>query len=821
MPFRHCSVVEYWFRLSMMTNSRSGDQLQPLPKAAREAELATAIKLLRRNDVRLLTLTGPGGIGKTRLSIEIGGRMGAAFGAGVRVVSLAPVPHSGLVATTIARALQIVESGSVEVGDSLAFALRDSHMLLILDNFEHVLAAAPLVTNLLVVCPYLKVLATSRASLRVTGEHIPPVPPLALPDARTTTPTEHLAQAAAVQLFVDRARAVAPSFNLTATTMPIVAAICQHLDGVPLGIEIAAAQSGILPPAALLARIEARPPLPHAGPRDAPKRLRSMRDTIAWSYAYLPVDVQQLFRIVAVFAGSFSLDAAEAVGERFYEVSRASVEEAVPDGSDTLSPRPSPVHDIHGGLASLVDNSLVQQKEWDGEARFSMLETIRDFAVEQLVACGENDADREAHAAWCLELAEQSQMASVIPGGEQELSRLEIEHPNMRAALHWLHQRGDSDRLLRLATALGGFWFVHNHYREGREWLELALADSSATPDTLRAPALVKLELLLGFQTNTKRAEELFAEGIRLLRVSGDAAAIALALVWQGAIANYLGEHERAERVLEEALGQAEQIPDASIAASMTARALVNLGISAHLQGKFEVAIVRHELALRVCREHGYVLGTIRSLRDRGDVARDQGDYTASLAYYRECLTLMGDRGDRRIVVDAILGAALAAAVWDQPERAARLIGAADAIADHFGATARVATDQAAHKRVLALIHATMEEQEFETAWTIGRALDAGTAIAEVLAMSPSIAGTRKAVDPSHIHLSRREEEVLRLVSAGQSDREIAEELFLSVRTVEAHVTRIRTNLGVRTRTAAVTAAIAAGLMYPVAPQSD
>ena len=812
-------------------NSRSGDQLQPLPGAAlaaslspligREDELAAAIDLLRRNDVRLLTLTGPGGIGKTRLSIEIGARMDAAFGAGVRVVSLAPVPHSGLVATTIARALQIVESPSVEVSDSLALALRDSHMLLILDNFEHVLAAAPLVTNLLVVCPYLKVLATSRASLRVTGEHILPVPPLALPDARTTTPTQHVAQAAAVRLFVDRARAVAPSFSLTPKTMPIVAAICQHLDGVPLGIELAAAQSAILPPAALHARIEARLPLPFAGPRDAPVRLRSMRDTIAWSYAYLPIDVQQLFRIVAVFIGSFGIDAAEAVGERFYELSSASPQEALPDSSDSLSSRPPPVHDILGGLASLVDNSLVQQKEWDGEARFSMLETIRDFAAEQLVACGENEAAREAHAAWCLELAEQSQMASVIPGGEQELSRLEIEHPNMRAALHWLHQRGDSDRLLRLATALGGFWFEHNHYREGREWLERALGNSPSAPDTLRGAALVKLGLLLGFQTDTKKAEDLLTEGIRLLRVSGDAAAIALALVWQGAIANYLGEHERAEHVLEEALGLAEQIPDASIAASMTARALANLGVSAHLQGKLEVAIVRHELALRVCREHGYILGTIRSLRDRGDIARDQGDYAASLAYYHECLTLIGDRGNRRIVVDAILGAALAAAAWDQPEQAARLIGAADAIADHFGATATVATDQAARQRALALIHATMEEHEFEAAWASGRALDVGTAIGEVLAMSPSIAGTRKTVDASHIHLSQREEQVLRLVSAGQSDREIAEELFLSVRTVEAHVTRIRTKLGVRSRTAAVTAAIAAGLMGPVAPRPD
>jgi non-specific serine/threonine protein kinase len=631
------------------------------------------------------------------------------------------------------------------------------------------------------------------------------VPPLTVPDLQIAVSKEDVAESAAVRLFVERARAVVPTFTLSDANARAIASICHRLDGLPLAIELAATQIGILPPAALLNRIAAHLPLPVAGPRDAPDRHRTVRNAIAWSYDLLHTHEQRLFRYVGVFAGGFGIDAAE-----YLELA----------ARDTALGDTSPARDVLNGLASLVDKSLLQQVAWQGDARFAMLETIRGFALDQMEASGEREAVGDAHADWCLELAERTRFAAITPGGEAQLVRIEMEHANIRAALEWLEQRGDVVRLLRLVTALREFWYENNHYREGRMWLERALVTATGAPDIERARALTQLGHLLSLQGDTTRAQTLLDQGLAALRNEEEMTEVALALVWRGAIANHLGTYEQAERYLQEALGMATSLPDPRIAASMTARALANLGIAAHGRGDLDEAIKRHDHALRICREHGYVLGVVRSLRDLGDVARDRGDSAGSLAYYRESLSLLGEQSDLRVVFDVLEGTALAAARWNRSEDAARLLGAAEALRDHLGTPVAVEPDRVAHQRAIAAISATLEAQGFDKAWSRGRRMGLSEAIAEVLAMSPPPIPERQA-SHSAMRLSRREIEVLELLVAGHSDREIAEALSLSVRTVEGHVTHIREKLGVQTRTAAVAFAITTGLIDPASLSRD
>lgn len=752
----------------------------------REREVEIAIRMLRRDDVRLLTLTGAGGIGKTRLSLEVAMRLKADYASGVYFVPLAEVPHADLVAARIAESLGLPDPDDGEGSDALARALREANALLVLDNLEHVMEAAPLIAHLLHTCPSLKVMATSRSLLRVRGEHALPVPPLELPGPEDAS----VAQAAtspAVRLFLDRAQAVAPSFALTESTVPVVAAICQRLAGLPLAIELAASQVTVLPPDVLLARIEARLPLPVGGPRDAPDRQRTMTNAIAWSYTLLSPEMQRLFRKLGVFAGGFAIDAAEAVN--------------------------APAPDTLAALAALVDASLVQR---DGEdtGRFAMLEPIRAFALEQLAAEGELDATCEALAGWCLDLLERSVMATTVPGGERYLERLDAEHASIRRVLEWLHQRGDADRLLRLAVAMGGYWYERNHYHEARVWTARALdlpPGEARNAATMRARAKVQLGQFVSILGDRARARSLVAEGVALLRRGASTEALALALIWQGAIATLSGAYDEAEAVFDEVLELAATIPDASIAAPLSARAMSNRGVAAHGRGNLDSAARWHRMALRICREHGYLLGTIHALCDLADVARDRGDYVQALVSYRECLSVLGERSDLRVVIDALEGAALATASWGQAERAARLLGAAAGLGETFGIPTLISTDHTAHERAMRAARAMLGEGRFDDLFAAGRRLGVADAIAEVLAVSPPT-GAGTLLPASGGPLSRREREVLRLLAAGRRDREIAEALFISVRTVEGHVTRILAKLNVPTRVAAARAAVDLGL---------
>lgn len=771
------------------------------PLLGRDHDIAQCVGMLEHRDIRLLTLTGPGGIGKTRLAVAVAETLGQDSPRPTRFVSLALIRHADQFFTHLIHELNIYGSHG-NTTELLTTALRDSEMLLILDNFEHIIAAAPLVHTLLAACPDIKILVTSRAPLRVSGEQTLPVPPLGIP-----LPDDHAYQEnPAVQLFVDRARAVAPSLAFPTTQLAIISAICQHLDGLPLAIELAAAQSRILPPEALLARIESGLPLPIEGPRDAPFRQVTLRNTMNWSYALLQPDERRLLRLLGVFTGGFGLDTAEHI----YNHVNHELPITPPVDQLPLESRSQQEPDTLRLLASLVENSMVQQIEWEGHARFTLLETVRQFALEKQDEHGESGATRDAHAQWFMRFAADHALAWLQPGGERILLRFEIEHANFLTALEYLDAQGDREDLLEMTTALGGFWYVMNHYRVGSHWLERAVAGAAGSSPQLLARAKAALGLLLIFQLEWQRADQSLAEGLDSLNALKAPVTVGVIRLGQGAVANAMGNHNAAEHLLNAAISTSEQIPDAAVAAVIKGKAFTNLGLVAHATGDLSLAESRHREAMSTYKGHGYVLGMINALRDQADVARDQGNFTQALGHYRAALALLGEHGDLRVVVDALESTAIIAAAWNQPHQAARLLGAAEKIRD-IGSIGTFLTER---DRALAAIQVAISDSDIQRSWATGRDLTIRDMISEIEAISPDGARQASAETPG-IALTPREKEILSLLAAGHSDREISTRLYLSVRTVEAHVHRIRLKFEVSNRTAAVAAAIASGLIDP------
>jgi predicted ATPase/class 3 adenylate cyclase len=660
---------------------------QPTPLVGRDRELEAVRTLLLEEGTRMVTLTGPGGTGKTRLALQVAADTLDEFPDGVYAVLLAPIADPEVVAAELARVVGIEETPGQPIVDVLKAGLAGRRALILFDNFEHLAGAAPLLAELLAACPRLELLVTSREPLRIAAERQYPVPPLPGSEA--------------VMLFVERARAVRPDFELTDETAPIVAEICERLDGLPLAVELAAAWSKILPPAALLRRLERRLELPASRSADVPARQSTLRETIMWSYDLLSEEERRLHARLSVFMGGSTVEAAERVADGDGEL-----------GIDALE-----------GIASLVDRSLLRQTEDDeGEPRFEMLGTIREYARDHLKESGEEEELVRRHALEFARFAEEADAA--LRGGDQLLwfGRLENEHDNLRAALDSSVASGDEETALRLGGALGWFWYAHGHALEGCARLTELLERTQGAPEELRARPTLALGILLDQRGEPERAAELVERSLAVFREQGDRERIGGALNSLGSIRRALGDFDAARPLLEESLAIRRELGDDT----RTASTLGNLGTLAFERGDLDDAEARFLEELELDRANGNEWGTCAALDSLAAVAIERGHHERARELTREMLGLAKRVGDSELIAFGLEKAAVLAAVEGDAARAGRLAGAADAVRESVGIE-RSEFDSTWVERHLS----AMAGAEFGAARSEGRELDVDEALSE------------------------------------------------------------------------------------------
>ncbi|HEV2352037.1 MAG TPA: tetratricopeptide repeat protein [Terriglobia bacterium] len=727
----------------------------------RDQELAAVKQILLRQDVRLLVLTGPGGTGKTRLAVQAAEELADNFRGGVYFIPLGLISDPSLVAPTIAQAIGVRQTAGNPILEELKEHMRRSHRLptlLVLDNFEQVLSAAPLVAELLKVSSVTKILVTSRSLLHLYAEHEFGVPPLALPDLERLPDPQTLAGNPSVALFLQRAAALKPDFALTPDNVHAVAEICARLDGLPLAIELAAARIKLLSPASMLARLQSRLKLLTGGPRDLPERQQTLRATVDWSYELLQPAEQKLFRRLAVFASGCTLEAAEAVS----------------DAKGDLET------DLLNAMESLVDKSLLQQNEQkDGEARFRMLETIREYALDLLASSGEQDAIQRAHAAYCLILADEGAAEMNGENVQTWVNRFDLEQDNFRAALDWLAHSGNSAWGLRLSIALHSYWRKHAHPAEGRARLRtfLDLPQVAGQPSTaaqarkpgtkggkVRASALIAIAELALEQMDLAFARASLEEAVEIYRELGDLSGVAVTLNSLSVVRRNQGDYAAARSLLLETIQIWQEGGDpVSIAHALSNLADVareqhdyggalslcqeSLAIFRRLgdrtgmawvlnhqgdflreQGDMIAARALYEQALEIFRELGNRVGSARSLTDLGNLASDEGEYGTAQAMHAEALTLFSQLGETRDVTRLLEHIACAAADQGNWERALRVAGAAAGLRKKFGTPLPNSTKAHLETRLDAA-RQNLTTGAAATAWMEGTGMTSGKAI--------------------------------------------------------------------------------------------